>query len=168
MRISDWSSDVCSSDLIRSSVVQQYHSNIANNVIKGCRRQGILNSVDYAKITNNTIDGVQNATLGDAILNTGKHVLIDGNSGRNLEGNGIDARGGDYTTIVNNDMEMGVGGVATTDVGVLLSGIGIKVKDNTFTEIVKTTKTTPCIKKAGRTKEHTSELKSLMRISYAV
>src|SRR3546814_1172874 len=28
---------------IRSSVVQQYHSNIANNVIKGCRRQGILN-----------------------------------------------------------------------------------------------------------------------------
>src|SRR3546814_10596858 len=93
MRISDWSSDVCSSDL----------SNIANNVIKGCRRQGILNSVDYAKITNNTIDGVQNATLGDAILNTGKHVLIDGNSGRNLEGNGIDARGGDYTTIVNND-----------------------------------------------------------------
>src|SRR3546814_7676386 len=122
MRISDWSSDVCSSDLInvlgctiryftyagikiqnssninvignivtegakptaantnasygiitasgiRSSVVQQYHSNIANNVIKGCRRQGILNSVDYAKITNNTIDGVQNATLGDAILN---------------------------------------------------------------------------------------------------
>src|SRR3546814_15393438 len=71
---------------IRSSVVQQYHSNIANNVIKGCRRQGILNSVDYAKITNNTIDGVQNATLGDAILNTGKHVLIDGNSGRNLEG----------------------------------------------------------------------------------
>src|SRR3546814_6111523 len=78
-------------------------------------------SVDYAKITNNTIDGVQNATLGDAILNTGKHVLIDGNSGRNLEGNGIDARGGDYTTIVNNDMEMGVGGVAPTDVGVLLS-----------------------------------------------
>src|SRR3546814_11995419 len=134
MRISDWSSDVCSSDLtyngatkikflvckicyftyadikiqnssninvignivtecakptaantnasyciitasgIRSSVVQQYHSNIANNVIKGCRRQGILNSVDYAKITNNTIDGVQNATLGDAILNTGKQV----------------------------------------------------------------------------------------------
>src|SRR3546814_943641 len=108
MRISDWSSDVCSSDLI------------ANNVINGCRRQGILNSVDYAKITNNTIDCVQNATLGDAILNTGKHVLIDGNSGRNLEGNGIDARGRDYTTIVNNDMEMGVGGVAPTDVGVLL------------------------------------------------
>src|SRR3546814_712191 len=154
MRISDWSSDVCSSDLItasgiRSSVVQQYHSNIANNVIKGCRRQGILNSVDYAKITNNTIDGVQNATLGDAILNTGKHVLIDGNSGRNLEGNGIDARGGDYTTIVNNDMEMGVGGVAPTDVVVLLSGIGIKVKDNTFTAIVKTTTTTPCIRTDG-------------------
>src|SRR3546814_9390258 len=137
MRISDWSSDVCSSDLI------------ANNVIKGCRRQGILNSVDYAKITNNTIDGVQNATLGDAILNTGKNVLIDGNSGRNLEGNGIDARGGDYTTIVNNDMEMGVGGVDPTDVGVLLSGIGIKVKDNTFTAIVKTTTTTPCIRTDG-------------------
>src|SRR3546814_17440715 len=92
MRISDWSSDVCSSDLnivtegakptaantnasygiitasgIRSSVVQQYHSNIANNVIQGCRRQGILNSVDYAKITNNTIACVQNANLGDAI-----------------------------------------------------------------------------------------------------
>src|SRR3546814_2632770 len=113
MRISDWSSDVCSSDL------QQYHSNIANNVIKGCRRQGILNSVDYAKITNNTIDGVQNDTLGDAILNTGKHVLIDGNSGRNLEGNGIDARGGDYTTIVNNDMEMGVGGVAPPVAGAI-------------------------------------------------
>src|SRR3546814_15440505 len=43
------------------------------------------------------------STLGDAILNTGKHVLIDGNSGRNLEGNGIDARGGDNTTIVNKD-----------------------------------------------------------------
>src|SRR3546814_15022883 len=49
------------------------------------------------------------------------------------------SRGGDYTTIVNIDMEMGVGGVAPTDVGVLLSGIGIKVKDNTFTAIVKTT-----------------------------
>src|SRR3546814_13436468 len=45
-------------------------------------------------------------------------------------GNGIDARGGDYTTIVNNDMEMGVGGVAPTDEGVLLSGIGIKVKED--------------------------------------
>src|SRR3546814_9781621 len=99
MRISDWCSDVCSSDRnssnindignivtegakptaahtnasygiitasgIRSSAVQQYHSNIANNVIKGCRRQGILTSVDYAKITNNTIYGVQNATLGE-------------------------------------------------------------------------------------------------------
>src|SRR3546814_2794930 len=91
----------------------------------------------YTTLFRSTIDGVQNATLGDAILNTGKHVLIDGNSGRNLEGNGIDARGGDYTTIVNNDMEMGVGGIAPTDVGVLLSGIGIKVKDNTFTAIVK-------------------------------
>src|SRR3546814_2087479 len=81
----------------------------------------------YTTLFRSTIDGVQNATLGDAILNTGKHVLIDGNSGRNLEGNGIDARGGDYTTIVNNDMEMEV-----------------------------------------RSEEHTSELQSLMRISYAV
>src|SRR3546814_15316790 len=55
----------------------------------------------------------------------------------------------DYTTIVNNDMEMGVGGVAPTDVVVLLSGIGIKVKDNTFTAIVKTTTTTPCIRTDG-------------------
>src|SRR3546814_17082529 len=125
MRISDWSSDVCSSDLgakptaantnasygiitasgIRSSVVQQYHSNIVNNVIKGCRRQGILNSVDYAKITNNTIDSVQNATLVDAILNTGNNVLITGNSGRDLEGKCIDARGGAYKKIVKNDKE---------------------------------------------------------------
>src|SRR3546814_1190248 len=121
MRISNWSSDVCSSGL----------SNIANNFIQGCRRQGILNSVDYAKITNNTIEGVQNATLGDAILNTGKHVLIDGNSGRNLEGNGIDARGGDYTTIVNNDMEMGVGDVAATDVGDFLTGDRKRKSQNT-------------------------------------
>src|SRR3546814_9069158 len=90
-------------------------------------------------------------------------------------------------------MEMGVGGVAPTDVGVLLSGIGIKVKDNTFTAIVKTPTTTPCIRTDGplsqfeisdntiknygtgvdlrttiRSEEHTSELQSLMRISYAV
>src|SRR3546814_3393007 len=96
---------IISASGIRSSVVQQYHSNIANNVIKGCRRQGILHSVEYAQITNTTIDGVQNATLGDAILNTGKHVLIDGNSGRNLQGNGIDARGGVYTTLVNKNLK---------------------------------------------------------------
>src|SRR3546814_1006327 len=57
------------------------------------------------------VTGVQTCALPIS----GKHVLIDDNSGRNLEGNGIDARGGDYTTIVNNDMEMGVGGVAPTD-----------------------------------------------------
>src|SRR3546814_17962901 len=46
-------------------------------------------------------------------------------------------------------MEMGFCGCAPTDVGVLLSGIGIKVKDNTFTAIVKTTTTTPCIRTDG-------------------
>src|SRR3546814_19419864 len=49
-----------------------------------------------------------------------------------------------YTTLFRS-----VGGVAPTDVGVLLSGIGIKVKDNTFTAIVKTTTTTPCIRTDG-------------------
>src|SRR3546814_7639126 len=112
MRISDWSSDVCSSDLASS----------------------IIDLHDGRKVANEWAGATPPTTQGDAFMATDQKTLVV-HPGDIIQGTTKDSRGGHFF-MVSQCKAWGVGAIQRWI--------------------------------DGRSEEHTSELQSLMRISYAV
>src|SRR3546814_10563003 len=141
MRISDWSSDVCSSDLLRKFLGEIYNhdSKIAGNRVDLSQ----FNDAELLRLAGNLTDGVPMATpvfdganegeikamlkLAD-LPESGQTTLYDGRTGEAF------------------DREVTVG----------------------YMHMLKLNHLVDDKMHARRTEEHTSELQSLMRISYAV
>src|SRR3546814_4601190 len=121
MRMSDWSSDVCSSDLnIRSSVRSEYDAALA--------QENLLTS-KLASLRTQTLD-VDSRSIQYNILKR------EADTNRQL-----------YDALLQRYKEIGVaGGVSANNIAIVDRALPPR----------------------GRSEEHTSELQSLMRISYAV
>src|SRR3546814_9167494 len=107
MRISDWSSDVCSSDLLEAEVTTDHAERLTAGLRRGCRGDDQL------------VGGGILVGLGQRGAAGGHGILVPGTLARVVAGGQFEARMHDELAI-------------------------------------------------GRSEEHTSELQSLMRTSYAV
>src|SRR3546814_7830250 len=133
MRISDWSSDVCSSDLSLQSVELIVHVHLST-------RPGIgLKCVAKAQLAHGVDDGVQIVRLGAVEADRSRRLQI--------------AR--DQPVIAGEGAQ--VQHVQPVAAGVEIIGVDRRIDAR------------PAVDAIGeRSEEHTSELQSLMRISYAV
>src|SRR3546814_2436485 len=151
MRISDWSSDVCSSDLIIAVAVAAVASALVGLPVEtiGTRFGGIpqtlpmphLPEVSYAKV----IEVLPNAlsfTLLGCIESLLSAVVADSMTGRRHRSN-------------CELVAQGIANIASPLFG------GICVTGNIA-------RTATNVRSGARSEEHTSELQSLMRITYAV
>src|SRR3546814_3343733 len=117
MRISDWSSDVCSSDLVQLTTSQ----------------------------TNGAEFGIRGNINNSATLVLGRRIT----PGQNLFGNSLVGQ----TELIDGVTVRQVGDFTQQASGTIVAGI---------------TPTLVRVYRSERSEEHTSELQSLMRISYAV
>src|SRR3546814_1024291 len=143
MRISDWSSDVCSSDLVASNSAD---SLAANSGIAPPDTRG-NNGVSGANLRGQGSD----ATL---VLLNGRRVATHGLAGQVVDLNSIPFAAIDRVEVLRD----GASAVYGTD------AIGGVINFITRTQFQGLSVTAG----ADRSEEHTSELQSLMRISYAV
>src|SRR3546814_3135996 len=131
MRISDWSSDVCSSDL-------------GNSLSTGIR--------DAAAAVAANDEAGMNASLG-ALANAISHVA-DEHAKIGLSGGRLD-RIGDSLAVRGITLKDERSVVEDTDLSIAIAELNAQ-------------ELTLSAAQAARSEEHTSELQSLMRISYAV
>src|SRR3546814_3885101 len=126
MRISDWSSDVCSSDLLQVDILHRFAGALNHREIAAGRRVHVG-------------DGMGDAVDPPRLFRAGLLDLVE------LPGHGVDR--------LDDPIEYGAGLADQGDTGFhLLAGL---LDDGA--DVLR-----------GKSEEHTSELQSLMRISYAV
>src|SRR3546814_3817119 len=139
MRISDWSSDVCSSDLLRGTVHRTVEVGFGGHL--AAAGAGLVlgdeprreNGVDRHLLAGHRVEGEAGADLGDSAGTVGDHHELDDHEDE-------------------EDHEADDHGAADHEVTEAL--------DHLAGEAVE--------QHQARSEEHTSELQSLMRISYAV
>src|SRR3546814_4674464 len=138
MRISDWSSDVCSSDLVNSAAVSR--PEVIAEIADRFGSQCVVASVDARRVG-------------------GGHWEIFTHGGRRATG--IDA-----LAHAARLAGLGAGELLVTS----MDGDGTRQGyDLALTRAIADSVSVPVIASGGvRSEEHTSELQSLMRISYAV
>src|SRR3546814_3756069 len=149
MRISDWSSDVCSSDLLNRRVL---------------RREVVL-LVAGAVVVARDLDRRRSPDFEDLLAAQARAVavpqvqLVAADPGQGEAVGGLCQLGGLHECLVDRiEQVVGVGGVSVAAVEIrpqhqVLEAVAVDVVDD---------------EGGQRSEEHTSELQSLMRISYAV
>src|SRR3546814_2679230 len=143
MRISDWSSDVCSSDLVVALELQLLHLQPA---VPALARDRLAGGLELPALEAGLVGGAVEFALVAVVVQAGNQLGRQrGVQARGLEfGLGVDQRRfGLQRRDPQLGQRLGGGGLGLFDLGVEFGQL-------------------------RRSEEHTSELQSLMRISYAV
>src|SRR3546814_5611915 len=135
MRISDWSSDVCSSDLKAPVVIGRDHLDSGSVASPNRETEAMMDGSD----------AVSDWPLLNAMLNV--------------------AGGATWVSLHHGG---GVGMGYSQHSGIVIVCDGTEAADKRIARVLWNDPATGVMRHADRSEEHTSELQSLMRISYAV
>lgn len=120
---------ILTNEKVRGAVTEQINGTISANVIQDCQYIAINNNCDNVTISDNIVDGVTLATLGNAIFNSGSYVNIIGNIGRNVEGVFIDTSSSSNVKVIGNTLQSDT--VASPG-AVTYSGANVDISHNSF------------------------------------